>query len=107
MKESLEMTDDEMKKKSELVELAIWGFHYYMEPHTYDGVFDYGDQDYVRRGVEWLKKMSKHRRMKQKPLNVFLHKQIFQGTALAYQMGGRVNVKRIVDEEIKVTGWVL
>lgn len=34
VKESLEMTDDEMKKKSELVELIVWGFHYYIEPHT-------------------------------------------------------------------------
>jgi hypothetical protein len=106
-KESLEMTDDEMKKNPELLELVVWGFHYYIEPHTYDGVFDYGDPDYVRRGVEWLKKVSKHRRMKQKPLNILLHKQIFQGSALGLRMRGQVNVKRLVDEEIKATGWEL
>ena len=107
VQESLQMTDEEMKTKSELVELIVEGFHYYTEPHLQDEPFDYGDREYLRRGVDWLRRVSKHRRMKQKPVNVFLHKQIFQGSALGLQMGGRVHVKRLVDEEIKATGWDL
>jgi len=105
VQESLEMTDQEMKQNPELVDLVVEGFHYYLEPHVRDELFDYGDPEYVRRGVNWLKRVSKHRRMKQKPVNVFFHKQNFQGSALGLRMGGRVNVKRIVDEEIKATGW--
>ena len=105
VQESAEFSDDEMKTHSELVELMVEGFHYYLEPHVYDGLFDFGDPEYIRRGVEWLERVSKHRRMKQKPINIFFHKQIFQGNAFGLRMGGRVNVKRLVDEEIKVTGW--
>jgi hypothetical protein len=105
--ESLEMTEAEMTKNRELVDLIVEGFHYYLEPQTYDGLFDYGDVEYFRRGVDWMKRVSKYRRMKQKPVNIFFHKQIFQGAALGLRMGGRVNVKRIADEEIKATGWAL
>jgi predicted unusual protein kinase regulating ubiquinone biosynthesis (AarF/ABC1/UbiB family) len=107
VQESLEMTDGEMRQNSELVDLIVEGFHYYTEPHIRNEPFDYGDADYVRRGVDWLKRVSKHRRMKQKPVNIFFHKQIFQGNAFGLRMGGRVNVKRLVDEEIKATGWDL
>lgn len=103
--ESLEMTDEEMKRNPELVALVVEGFHYYLEPHVRDGLFDYGDPEYMRRGMDWLKRVSKHRRMTQKPVNIFLHKQIFQGHAFGLRIGGRVNVKRMVDEEIKATGW--
>lgn len=105
VQESLEMTDDEMKRNGDLVDLIVEAFHYYFEPHAFDGEFDYGDPEYVRRGVDWLLRVSKYRRMKQKPVNVFFHKQIFQGNALGLRMRGRFNAKRIVDEEIKATGW--
>ncbi|MBC8355702.1 MAG: AarF/ABC1/UbiB kinase family protein [Planctomycetes bacterium] len=105
VQESAEFTDDELETHSELVDLMVEGFHYYLEPHVYDGLFDFGDPEYIRRGVDWLRRVSKHRRMKQKAINIFFHKQIFQGNAFGLRMGGRVNVKRLVDEEIKVTGW--
>lgn len=105
--ESLEMTEAEMTQNRELVDLIVEGFHYYLEPQTYDGLFDYGDVEYFRRGVDWMKRVSKYRRVKQKPVNIFFHKQMFQGAALGLRVGGRVNVKRIAEEEIKATGWDL
>lgn len=76
------MTDEEAKKNPELVQLIVEGFHYYTLPHMQDEPFDYSDVEYLRRGVDWMKRVSKHRRMKKKPINIFFHKQIFQGSAL-------------------------
>ncbi|MDP6469028.1 MAG: AarF/ABC1/UbiB kinase family protein [Pirellulaceae bacterium] len=95
---SLRMTDEDAQKHRETLELVIEGFHYYNEPVMFEGEFDYGDPRYIRRGAEWLARVSKQRWLRQEPVNVFAHRLNFQVPALLYLMKSRVNVHRLVQE---------
>lgn len=96
---SLRMTDEDVRKHPEMLELVIEGYHYYNEPILFEGEFDYGDPEYLRRGADWLARVSKQRWFRQEPVNIFAHRLNFQVPALLYQLKSRVNVPRLVREE--------
>ena len=97
--ESLEFTDEDMRDREDVVRLVVEGFHYYNEPITCAGEFDFGNEDYLRRGADWLARVSRSRCIRQKSANVFTHRANFQSMALLYRLGCRFDVHRIAEEE--------
>lgn len=98
-KRSLMMTDGDARKHSEMVDLVVEGFGIYNEPLVFEGAFDYGDPDYMRRLLEWISRTSKQKWVKQLPMNAFSHRLNFQIPALLFELKSRVNVRELVREE--------
>ncbi len=77
---------------------------WYLESTRYDGAFDFGDVEYLRRGMDATKRVMERRHTRQMP--VFLWQtRCFQGVrVLLHRLGARVNQKRIDDEEAERAG---
>ncbi len=98
-KRSLMMTDEDAMKYSEMLDLVVEWFGLYNEPLLYEGAFDYGDPEYLRRMAELLARATKQRWVKQEPMNLFSHRLNFQLPALLFQIKSRVDVAQLVREE--------
>lgn len=81
-KRSLMMTDEDARKHPGMLEAVIEGFAIYNEPLLFEGEFDYGNPDYIRRLLEWMRRASQQKWVKQEPMNAFSHRRNFQIPAL-------------------------
>jgi predicted unusual protein kinase regulating ubiquinone biosynthesis (AarF/ABC1/UbiB family) len=103
---SLMFSDQEMNVKQNIVDLVEEWAYFYWEPLKNDGPFDYGDPTYFNRGMTLWKRAAEARVLRQRPVNIFLHRCNFELVALLYRLGARADCRRIYDEEIKVSGWL-
>ena len=103
---SLMFSDSEMQSKAKIVELVTEWAEYYWLPLRTNGVFDYGDPAYLNRGIELWKRAAEARVLRQRSMNIFLHRCNFELLALLHRLGARVDVRRIYDEEIEASGWL-
>jgi predicted unusual protein kinase regulating ubiquinone biosynthesis (AarF/ABC1/UbiB family) len=106
VQKSLMFSDQEMKSKTDIVELVTQWADFYCEPMKSTGPFDYGNPAYLQRGIELWKRAAQARVLRQQPVNVFMHRSNFGLVALLYRLGARVNTRRIYDEEIEASGWL-
>ena len=95
-KESLMMSEDDAAKHPRMLELVQEMFAWYSEPIFIEGKFDFGDPEYLKRGLEFLARASKEKWVKQQPANAFCHRVNFQIPALLYKLRSRVNVAEIM-----------
>ena len=65
----------------------------------YDGAFDFGDEAFMRRGVELTAEVAKKRYFRSMPVNVWIDRQLLGLRALAHRLKARVNMKRLGQEE--------
>jgi predicted unusual protein kinase regulating ubiquinone biosynthesis (AarF/ABC1/UbiB family) len=103
---SLTFSDEEMRSKAHVVDLVIEWAEFYWQPLRTDGPFDYGDAAYLNRGIELWKRAAQVRVLRQRSMNLFLHRCNFELLALLHRLGARVDVRRIYDEEIGASGWL-
>ena len=83
---SLMFTDDEMRTQPQVVELVQdWG-EFYWEPVRAGGEFDYGDPKHLRRGMELWKRAAQVRVLRQHPVNILMHRRIFELMSLLYRL---------------------
>ena len=90
--ESAMMTDKEYAKNSEAIDLIVEWFDFYNEPILYEGEFDYGNPEYMRRASELLDRAFKVNWIRQKSENMFSHRLNFQLPALFFRLKSRVHV---------------
>lgn len=96
--------------RQEMIDLGILDLmvdycRWIWEPITHDGPFDYGDPDYIRRGIEIIRGFTGRARPRQKPVNVFIQRALLSGWALQYRLRSQVNARAICDDEVRATGW--
>jgi predicted unusual protein kinase regulating ubiquinone biosynthesis (AarF/ABC1/UbiB family) len=95
-KRSLMMTDEDATKHPRMLELVQEMFAWYNEPILFKSRFDYGDPDYIKRGVDILVRAAKEKWVKQQPSNAFCHRVNFQIPALLYKLKSRVDVTEVM-----------
>ena len=93
------MTDEDAQRRPEVLDLIVEMLAHYNQPIVYEGKFDYGDPDYLRRGAELMARASRMNWVKQRKENVFTHRFQFLLPALLFKLKSRVNVPELVCEE--------
>jgi hypothetical protein len=102
---SLMFSNQEMQSRAGIVDLVEAWANFYWEPLRAAGSFDYGNPDYVNRGIALWKRAAEVRVIRQQPVNVFMHRCNFDLVALLYRLRSQVDCRRIYDEELKASGW--
>ncbi len=69
------------------------------EPGTFDGDFDFGDEEYLRRGFSLYAEGARRGYVSSKPVNTWLIRDFFGVRALAFRLGARFNAKSVFEEE--------
>lgn len=105
VQESLMLSDQEMESKRDVVQLVQQWAHYYWEPPLAEGPFDFGDPNYLQRGMELWKRAAGARVLRQRPVNVFLHRGSFELIGLMYQLRARVDCGKHYRESTRIAGW--
>lgn len=72
------------------------------EPMRREGVFDFGDPDYFRRGTEIYGELTRRRYFRSLPLNTWLGKTFIGMRALLARLGARVDFRSIWKRETTV-----
>jgi len=78
-----------------LEEYSTW-FCYYMK---YDDVFDFGNEAYIRRGIELVAEIAKKRYFRSEPMNIWIFRQLVGLRGLAFRLGARINMKELTEQE--------
>lgn len=76
------------------------------EPIVHDGVFDFGDEEYFNRGMELTARAMRLQETRHEPGLTWSNRLFYGVRAIALQMRGRVNLKRIHDAELARAGIV-
>lgn len=74
--------------------------NWFSDDLLYDGPFDFGDEDFIRRGVELMAEVAKKRYFSSMPVNVWINRQLLGLRALAHRLKARVNMKQLGREEL-------
>lgn len=98
-KRSLMMTDEEARKRPEVLDLIVEMLRFHNEPIIYEGEFDYGDPKYLQQGAEILARCSKMKWVRQRKQNVFAHRLNFLLPALLFRLKSCVNVPEMLRAE--------
>ena len=75
------------------------------EPYWCEGAFDFGQGEYLRRGVTLATEISRRRYTRTMPMSALISRYYFSFNAFLYRLGARVPCKAIADDEARVTGW--
>jgi aarF domain-containing kinase len=65
----------------------------------HDGPWDFGDEQFVQRGLDLLGRFFRRRLMFSAPVNTWITRQLLGLRALAFRLGARVNMKRLDEAE--------
>ena len=103
---SLMFSDQEMQTRATIVDFVEEWANYYWEPLRAAGSFNYGDPDFINRGMALWKRAGEARVLRQQPVNVFMHRCNFELVGLLYRLRSQVDCRRIYDEELKASGWI-
>ncbi|MCF7763788.1 MAG: AarF/ABC1/UbiB kinase family protein [Verrucomicrobia bacterium] len=76
-----------------------WGFRYC------GGEFDFGDEAGFRRGIDLAAEMVRKRYTRANPCTPSICRQNFGIRSLLYRLKARIDVRPIVEEEMKAAGW--
>jgi len=78
-----------------LVELGEWYSGYL----KHEGPFDFADEAFIRRGIEMLTLIGRKGYFQSLPVNVWISRQLLGLRALAYRLGARIDMRRLMYEE--------
>ena len=93
------MSDEEVRRKSAYVHDLIESCRWAWEPYVRDGRFDFGDVEYLRRGLRVFSRVARTGQLRQQPVLVFVNRALFANAGLLYRLGAQVKSKAISDEE--------
>jgi hypothetical protein len=65
------------------------------EPIWHPGPFDFGDEKYLKRGVECFGHLIAKRHTRSHPMYLYFHRSFFGLIGLLYRLGARVDVKEL------------
>jgi hypothetical protein len=66
-----------------------------VEPVLHQGPFDYGDEQYLKRGVEWFTRLVAKRYTRSHPMYIYFHRSSFGLKALLYRLGAQVDIQDV------------
>ena len=69
-----------------------------------DELFDFGDRDYIQRGMRLFGESSRRRYTRAHPVNLYNARHLYGARVLAFHMRARVRMGRIMDEELARAG---
>ncbi len=72
------------------------------EPMQEDAPFDFGDPEYLRRGMQLYGDMIRKRYTRSQPINTWLARSFVGARAMAYRLRAKFNLKAILDTETSV-----
>lgn len=103
IKEWSSITDDRADAERLRVSLAfsdwVWNCRYC------GGEYDFGDEAEFRRGVNLASEMVRKRFTRAHPTTPAITRQNFGIRSLLYRLKAKIDVRPIVEEELKATGW--
>lgn len=70
-----------------------------LEPFNQSGPFDFGDEAYFQRGVDWFARTAKKRTTRANPMYVYWNRSVFGIKALLYRLRAQVDVHQIILQE--------
>ncbi len=70
-----------------------------LEPFNQSGPFDFGDEAYFQRGVDWFARTAKKRTTRANPMYVYWNRSTFGIKALLYRLRAQVDVHQIILQE--------
>jgi hypothetical protein len=86
------------------VELLTASVLWLWEPLRKDEPFDFGDEDYLRRGLGLMGELMRRRYTRGMPVFVWMNRTFYGLRALCYTLRARVNLSRIDVEETERLG---
>ena len=93
-------SDEEMRAKSEYVKVIVDGCDYMTRPFAQQGLFDFGDEKYLREGFEFLARAARYREFRQRPINLFLQRRTWELNGLLYRLRAQIDAAKIGEEEL-------
>lgn len=100
-KACLYATPEEMEP--ERLEVVGRGVRWQLEPWQTEGLFDFGDREFFRRGVDAFMDISRKRYTRGAPLYLWTNRFVLGARAIVYRMRGRCDFRRIYEEESDVS----
>ncbi len=97
------LTDEEMRDE-ERVRLIASTCEWLWEPLRKDEPFDFGQEDYLRRGFAIMGELFRRRMLRSMPVFTWVNRTMYGVRGLAYRLRARVNMKRIGDQEMERAG---
>jgi hypothetical protein len=103
IKEWMWATDE--PSSNERVRLADSFADWCWRPRYCGGEFDFADEAVFRRGVDLFLEMVRKRYSRARPITPTISRQQFGIWSLMYRLKAKIDVRPIVEEEIKAAGW--
>lgn len=75
------------------------GFEWFMEPWLQEGLFDFGDRDFFRRGVDNFAEGVRKRYTRCAAMSIWSNRFTFGGRAFCYKLKGRCEFRKIFLQE--------
>lgn len=97
VKASLYQSAEEMGR--ERLELVGRVMRWNVEPWRSEGLFDFGDPDFFRRGIDAMIAASRKGFVRGMPVHIWSTRFILGARAMVYRLKGRCDFRRIYDEE--------
>jgi len=104
LRRGIDLTDKELADEK-FIDLAIQWCEWVWEPTVTNQVFDYGDPDWYRRGIDLMVQLSRRSRPQNKPVNLFIMRWHLANHAVLYRLKARVNMHAVTAPERIATGW--
>ncbi|WP_243374107.1 AarF/ABC1/UbiB kinase family protein [Geotalea sp. SG265] len=95
--------DDPEQIEPERLDVVRRGVCWSMEPWLHEGLFDFGDREFFRRGIDNLMEMTRKRYTRGNPLYLWSNRFIFGGRAFCCRLKGRCEFRKIYMQEL---AWV-
>lgn len=83
----------------ERLETVKKGVCWQLEPRITMGLFDFGDRDFFRRGIDTFLDIYRKRYSRSKPLYLWTSRLVLGARAIAYRMKGRCYFRKIYEQE--------
>ena len=93
-KDGSELTEEHMRVLEDLA-------HWYSDYLLHDGPWDFGDEAFMRRGIELIEKVVRKRLLLTLPVNTWICRQLIGLRAIAFRLGAHINMHRLDQEESK------
>ncbi|SNB46749.1 AarF/ABC1/UbiB kinase family protein [Geobacter sp. DSM 9736] len=97
VKASLYDTAEQMG--AERLEVVGRAIRWQMEPWLTEGLFDFGDRDFFRRGMEALMDVTRKRCTRGMPVHIWSTRFILGARAIVYRLKGRCDFRKIYEQE--------
>lgn len=91
--------DDPQEMSEHHLKTIREGFEWFMEPWLQEGLFDFGDRDFFRRGVDNFAEGVRKRYTRCVAMSIWSNRFTFGGRAFCYRLKGRCEFRKIFLQE--------